>query len=540
MLEPERRLTYLELLRPPPGYHLQKAVGTTFSADLETLVYIPLALSSKDGFRDEDGKPNFLALLDSLRRSSRKMALFCQRGRVLLPKSASQLNGFLNHSVFEVNPEKGSFHPKLWVLHYSSEVEDNLYRFVCTSRNATFDNSWDVVLSAEGEYGKRVVGESKHLGDFLQWLSDQEALSIASLKVRMVRELSEEVRHVRFEDIHPAKAISFQYSHPGRRRGNLSLDWIEETSRFLLISPFLSQELIEEVAERVNSSGDDFVLVSSEEALKALDWTKLESRCAAYSWDEELSSNVVAGLEEQDDSLGEESITSEIYRRLSGLHAKLFIAEQGSDSTLMLGSANATNAAFRGHNTEFMTVLEGRSKHIGIDAVMGSEVADHGIVRLVDFLRDFKPPSSPEERDENRELLRRDLEDARRYLASGDTAMRVTKSEKQGKFDITLTFTPMTRDVGQFPSTVKGFFWPASLEESRMISIDNLISGVKSSYEDLGPADVSRFIAFRLEATNKEGASERIGFVLGARFERVPDELEDLTLASFISKPANF
>ena len=37
----------------------------------------------------------------------------------------------------------------------------------------------------------------------------------------------------------------------------------------------------------------------------------------------------------------------------SGLHAKLYILEEGWDARLWTGSANATNAAFSGANVEF-------------------------------------------------------------------------------------------------------------------------------------------------------------------------------------------
>ena len=44
MLEPGKRLLYLEELRPPEGYQLDRAIATTFSLDLLSLLMAPLSM----------------------------------------------------------------------------------------------------------------------------------------------------------------------------------------------------------------------------------------------------------------------------------------------------------------------------------------------------------------------------------------------------------------------------------------------------------------------------------------------------------------
>ena len=45
MLDPKKnRIDYGEQLNPPEGYNLIKAIGTTYSLDLEALMMIPVAL----------------------------------------------------------------------------------------------------------------------------------------------------------------------------------------------------------------------------------------------------------------------------------------------------------------------------------------------------------------------------------------------------------------------------------------------------------------------------------------------------------------
>ena len=72
---------------------------------------------------------------------------------------------------------------------------------------------------------------------------------------------------------------------------------------------------------------------------------------------------------------------------LRGLHAKLFVVDQGGRARVWTGSANATHGAFEG-NVEFLVELEGRKKHCGIDAVIGDR--DDGLT-LRSLLEPYRP-----------------------------------------------------------------------------------------------------------------------------------------------------
>ena len=54
MLEPDRRRFFLDTLSPPDGYRFDRAVGTTFTLDLMTLLSVPLAFTFRDA-HDGDG-----------------------------------------------------------------------------------------------------------------------------------------------------------------------------------------------------------------------------------------------------------------------------------------------------------------------------------------------------------------------------------------------------------------------------------------------------------------------------------------------------
>ena len=84
MLNPAQRSHLLELLRPPPGYRLDVAIGTTFSLDLLSALIVPLSFAFFD-WEHADGRPvaDPLALLEALRQYE----LYLLEDRKLSPES---------------------------------------------------------------------------------------------------------------------------------------------------------------------------------------------------------------------------------------------------------------------------------------------------------------------------------------------------------------------------------------------------------------------------------------------------------------------
>src|SRR5690606_15462630 len=104
---------------------------------------------------------------------------------------------------------------------------------------------------------------------------------------------------------------------------------------------------------------------------------------------------------------------------LSGLHAKLFVAEAGQTAWLFVGSANATDAAFSG-NVEFVVALIGSRNRCGVDAVLGQ-----GRGGIGDLLRPYSlAGEDPEDDPLERELQGR-LDAARHTLAAAPLFVRV-------------------------------------------------------------------------------------------------------------------
>ncbi|MDQ7864875.1 hypothetical protein RCO48_38550 [Peribacillus frigoritolerans] len=113
MLKPaENRLNYSDLLMPPPGYDVEFAMGTTYSLDLEALVGVPLSLSLSEEM-DHTFQDDPIYVLEGIRRSADKFAIFCEAGQIKVPQNGNNLFALMENSVFEVALENDrSFHPK--------------------------------------------------------------------------------------------------------------------------------------------------------------------------------------------------------------------------------------------------------------------------------------------------------------------------------------------------------------------------------------------------------------------------------------------
>ena len=151
----EDRVEYGAELTPPPGFHLVRAVATTYSLDFETLLaaLIPLGLS---GDIDDGEMNNPVALLQAIRKVTGKLVIFCEAGQIKAPKIQGKILGLLDDIVVQVAlPRQGklypSFHPKTWTIEYENAIGERCWRFIVLSRNLTNDRSWDVAVSLEGE-----------------------------------------------------------------------------------------------------------------------------------------------------------------------------------------------------------------------------------------------------------------------------------------------------------------------------------------------------------------------------------------------------
>jgi hypothetical protein len=379
MLDPRHRQLLLSALRPPVGYSLDAAVGTTFSLDLIALLTTPLAFAMFD-WQDADGRlagdpasghGDPLALLESLRRSADRIHIFCQAGRIKVPPIHQRLLVYLERSVIEVvppslkqNPDSGHvFHPKVWVLRFQAPDKPACYRLLCLSRNLTFDRSWDTALILDGELKERqrAFAGNRPLSEFVAALPElavrQDGVSERA-RLDVVR-IADELLRVKWElppNIHDVAFWPLGLGQNHRRRWPFT----DRLDDLLILSPFVSEGFLERIRTEVNTDAP-VALISRTETLQALQPGIIARDWNAFALDEAAEAvHAVDGTE-----------SPEPAPEMTGLHAKLYVATAGHYARIWTGSANATTAAFNG-NVEFLVEMLGARKSYGIRALLGT------------------------------------------------------------------------------------------------------------------------------------------------------------------------
>lgn len=519
MLAPTDRRLLLDALAPPQGFALDQAVGTTYTLDLLALLRVPLAATILPwSNRDGEAVENPFALMTALRRHASRVSLFCQAGAIRVPARHQPLLTFLESSINEVvAPRGGVFHPKIWVLRFVAD-HDVAYRLLVLSRNLTFDRSWDIALVLDGALGtrRRAIGANNALGDFLAALpalASAAGASVDSATAARVNLLEDEVRRVSWELPEGFHAVVF---HPLGHDTEDRWPFID-LYRLLVLSPFVSTTAIQSLADSVRS---DFTLVSRLEEMMKVDNAVLDSLDGVHVFDDAQGAFDTSGCAE--DPTESDQITSpadDLTTELSGLHAKVYLAEAYRRAVLYVGSPNATDAAFN-RNVEFLVELEGSRAANGIDAML-SGLLDAGLVRPY-VQTDERPPEDPVA-----EGLKLELERLAQGFATGTFWLKVV-SDVPDRWRVELR-AEASESIPVGATRIEAR--PITMALWRLVSIndDPLVTFPAASATELTP-----FMAFRLTAS-RDGRELTIEFVTRLRLEGAPPNRAEAVTAELLS-----
>lgn len=535
MLDPIAREIYLDHLRPPQGYRLDEAVATTFSLDLMSLLMAPVAMALEDHSLDGRTISDPVIVMEAIRQSAERFAVFCQKGRIAVPTHESLLYGYLERTVIEVQPPdpKGVFHPKTWLLRYSGEEDAPVrYRFLCLSRNLTFDNSWDTVLALDGTLAEhRTYGYSitRPLVEFHQALPGLAASTLPEQTRDLVNRMADEVKRVQFEI--PDGFDTIEQFIPMGIEGYKQFPRIADHKRALVLSPFLSPQGL----ERIRRRGLQQVVISRPESLDGLSdkiFEKLTSAAECYFLDEAAERPEEAETEKSEESTPLTSLDD-----FSGLHAKLIITEEGSRAKVYTGSANTTSAALTGRNVEFMVALEGHRKRVGIEPFLGEENngEKNNQISFLDMLRPYTRPEQWNETSSEQERLEQLLEQARISLSRADLSIRIQPND-QGRYFLEL----FTQDQdAHLPEPVRCTCFPITLGEHHAMELDLLTRDQGIVFPDVTTEALTSFMGFRLEAKGSSPPA-RIAFVLNLPVQGMPEGRDKRILRSILSDRERF
>lgn len=527
MLDPRGRQMLLESLRPPEGYRFDCAVGTTFALDLIALLTAPLGFAMFDWQDDggrlaadpASGKGDPLALLESLRRCADRIHIFCQAGQIKVPPANQRLLAYLEQSVIEVIPPSaregraGVFHPKVWALRFVDSSDGNKvrYRLLCLTRNLTFDRSWDTVLVLEGDRSDRQKGiaENRALAGFVGGLSGL-VVRTSGLSPQAVSDtalIADELRVVKWSLPDGVDSIRFW---PLGMDGKATWPFSERIDRLLVVSPFVTPDFL----KRLAAPGRAQFLVSRSEPLREIDPGVLRECWSCHTLDE--GCEAIAG---PDDSTERAEVS------LSGLHAKLFVADAGWNAHVWTGSANATSAAFSG-NVEFLVELVGKKSKLGVDATIGE---GDNQPNLRSMLAPFTPEDQAVTRGADDQACEELVDSIRRALVMMNMELFVEPAAMDSKA-VTTTLRssePLTIGAG---ATVR--CRPAML----VVGARALPSGqvIKATFGPHAIQSVSSFISFEVSA--KVGEAERTeAFVLNLPLVGAPADRKERLLRDLLS-----
>ncbi len=385
MLDPHDRGLLSAHLLAPEGFRFTDALICTYSLDLTALAGVPLSMLQIEPQSLGDDKAARIAAIGAIRELAGRFTVVCQAAAIHVPPEWRDVYLWIESMVVQVSPktgrsEKAVFHPKVWLLRFAGEEDAYLgvvrYRLLVLSRNLTYDRSWDVCTRFDGEVQARQnrIAKNGPLVEFVQALGANGIPFVGKVDAKHTarRDLfARELRVVRFGNVdehvsdweffplgiagHPSPLSSLFKGGRGPFQSWAKGADARAKRNLLVVSPFISDGIVKALADAKFGSR----LISRRDSL------------------DQVAQSIPADWLAQDDAADARvrefsELTGADASPLSGLHAKLWIADDGHEAHVWLGSANATVAAFT-RNVEFLVRLTGMKSRFGIEALGGAD-----------------------------------------------------------------------------------------------------------------------------------------------------------------------
>jgi hypothetical protein len=497
MLAPDARAILLDQLRPPVGYRLDAAVATTFTLDLTAALVPPLAFAAFE----LRSTPDPVAALEAVRACADRVDVFCQAGQITVPAQASDLMAFLEPMIHKVDrPRPGHlFHPKLWLLRYSSDDDTPQHRLLCLTRNLTRDHSWDTVVRLDGSTAGGPKAANRPLAELIRSLPGRAVTPLPDDRRQRITALADEVRRVVWE--HPDDVNEINFHVFGVRGTRPTADF--SGYRHLVVAPFLNDRGLDTVAR----DSPDATVVSRVDDLNRLSPAAAD-RITSYVV------SAIAGLDEPTDA--DDPADQQI---LAGLHAKLYVIERNRRAHVFIGSANATDAAFGG-NVEILVELVGGATKLGVDTFLAPDAPFRTLLEEYDTAGGAEPDPTDE--------AQRALDDLVRDLAAIPYTATVTSDGDHHQVRVT-TNRPLPIPAG-YRVTAELLTRPG---EARVLAA-NLPAGAE--FPGVPLADITPFVVLRVRSP--EGLQR--GTVVHAMLVNDPIGRLDEVLARQVDTPEKF
>ena len=384
---------YLDELRPGRLETVRLALFATYSVDLSAVAATLLALTGRNDDKGSGTAVDFAQAIDTLRD---RVKIIIQRGRIARPVALPRIAGILDQFIAEQSHDERirSWHPKIALVAYDCPRGKIRWKLWIGSRNLTRSQDLDVGVLLDG-VEKRAKGRVRLTG-------------VGTLGATLAQAASRTDADHLAEQL---EAIWWQAPEGFQLRSLLNgLDEdiplpaqppTDTIDGITVISPFLSPEFLM-TAGKWGPDGSR-TLVSSMSALvdmanRPSKPLKGFSKILAYAAPDVLPDESAVALPGNEVVTDDDAEPSPL-----ALHAKLVCFHLGDKTIFMVGSANATERAWAGRNSEVMVELEaGDAFTSGLEFLVGKATP----VSIEDLAATAPPNSSEADAlEESRKLL---------------------------------------------------------------------------------------------------------------------------------------
>jgi hypothetical protein len=536
LLQPHDRATLLDALRPPAGFAFDAAVATTYSLHLEALLTAPLAFALYDTVASDgedsagSGMPGFepITVLEAVRRYAARITVFCQAGQISVPPARPVL-AWLEKVVVEVAAPTpgGVFHPKTWLIRYRRPLDGAaVLRFLCLSRNLTFDRSWDTILRLDSHVlGSKadICVDTAPLRAFVEALPGLALRETSPERRATVAELAADLAGCAFSLPEGCSAgVFWPLGVPDDSGDPLP----SEYRRSLTISPFITPGRL----AAISATGEHHVLVSRQEELDRLAPGTLHRFAHVFTFSSDTDLAVVANESTApvDDDTDVPARDDDPGTSLTGLHAKVIVAERRGEAVLLTGSANATTAAFE-RNVEFVTELT--MPRVSVAHVLREGEGEAGLSRL---LQPYEAPEHVAERSPEQQL-EDELDIIRREIATRPFSAEVIEA---GDPPFVLQLNTGEALIGsELDPWVRATCWPVTM--NRTVGRPVELGAVFELAFPCSIEGITSFFAFELVG-RRDGVEASTRFVINAPLSGVPENRETRIIAAILRDPGRF
>lgn len=244
------------------------------------------------------------------------------------------------------------------------------YRFAVLSRNMTFDRSWDISLCIDSSEDVNQKEKTVPIIDFLSFLRGQikNTVQDAGKKRNAVRALMKDLENVSFslEDREFGEEFQIMPLGIGSSAYQMSKDplfckneWSSDYTfnDLVVFSPFLSASIIEYWNKKEHYiTGTKRTLITRKSELSKLQPDQV-NRFKIYA----LKDDIVDG----EDQISDEQED----KQKQDIHAKIYLRRKYAETSLYLGSMNASFAAVN-KNVEMMICLKTKNRYYNGDSFL--------------------------------------------------------------------------------------------------------------------------------------------------------------------------